>query len=246
MLYHLRQISRIAVMVTGSPQQGAQPHNWFCILICGEYDFGLLYRIAIVVEKMNIALFGTSADPPSVGHQQILQWLDNHYDRVLVWVSDNPFKTHQASLSDRLKMMELTIAVIQPPTQTTTLHPELSNPRTINTIETAKQIFSHAKFTLVIGGDLVRQLPTWYRAQDLLNQVNLLVVPRQGVAIAEADVARLENMGTEVAIAPDSISIPKVSSSDYRNNGNNSVIIPTVAAYIQRESLYAWSKSPAP
>ena len=65
---------------------------------------------------MNIALFGTSADPPSIGHQQILQWLDRHYDRVLVWVSDNPFKTHQANLSDRLKMMELTIAAIQPPT----------------------------------------------------------------------------------------------------------------------------------
>nr|WP_271254669.1 hypothetical protein [Pseudanabaena sp. Chao 1811] len=25
---------------------------------------------------MNVALFGTSADPPSIGHQQILQWLE--------------------------------------------------------------------------------------------------------------------------------------------------------------------------
>ncbi len=129
---------------------------------------------------MNIALFGTSADPPSIGHQQILQWLDNHYDRTVVWVSDNPFKTHQASLRDRIAMMELTIAAIQPPAQTIGLHPEISNPRTINTVEQAKQIWQDTNFTLVIGGDLVPQLPTWYRAQDLLNQVNLLVVPRQG------------------------------------------------------------------
>ena len=195
---------------------------------------------------MNIALFGTSADPPSIGHQQILQWLDLHYDRVWVWVSDNPFKTHQASLSDRLKMMELTIAAIQPPTPAIAMHPEISNPRTIYTVEQAKQLMPSANFSLVIGGDLVAQLPTWYRAQDLLRQVNLLVVPRQGVAIAPADIERLVNMGTDVAIAPESISIPDVSSSDYRNNGNNSVIIPTVAAYIQRESLYAWPKSPAP
>ena len=194
---------------------------------------------------MNIALFGTSADPPSIGHQQILQWLDNHYDHVLVWVSDNPFKTHQASLSDRLKMMELTIAAIQPPAQTISLHPEISNPRTINTVEQARQILPHANFSLVIGGDLVPQLPTWYRAQDLLNQVKLLVVPRQGVTIFPEDIDRLVNMGTEVAIAPSSISIPDVSSSDYRNNGNSSVIIPTVAAYIQQESLYAWQTSPA-
>ena len=194
---------------------------------------------------MNIALFGTSADPPSIGHQQILQWLDNHYDRTIVWVSDNPFKTHQASLRDRIVMMELTIAAIQPPAQTIGLHPEISNPRTINTVEQAKQIWQDANFTLVIGGDLVPQLPTWYRAQDLLNQVNLLVVPRQGVTILGDDIDRLINMGTEVAIAPDSTSIPNVSSSDYRNNGNSSVIIPTVAAYIQRESLYAWQTSPA-
>jgi len=194
---------------------------------------------------MNIALFGTSADPPSIGHQQIMQWLDNHYDRVLVWVSDNPFKTHQASLSDRLKMMELTIAAIQPPAQTISLHPEISNPRTINTVEQARQILPHANFSLVIGGDLVPQLPTWYRAQDLLNQVKLLVVPRQSVTIFPEDIDRLVNMGTEVAIAPSSISIPDVSSSDYRNNGNSSVIIPTVAAYIQQESLYAWQTSPA-
>jgi nicotinate-nucleotide adenylyltransferase len=193
---------------------------------------------------MNIALFGTSADPPSIGHQQILQWLDHHYDRTIVWVSDNPFKTHQASLRDRIAMMELTIAAIQ--AHTITIHPELSNPRTINTVEQAKQIWQDANFSLVIGGDLVPQLPTWYRSQDLLSQVNLLVVPRQGVAIDQADIDRLITMGTEVAIAPESTSIPNVSSSDYRNNGNSSVIIPTVAAYIQRESLYAWQTSPAP
>ena len=195
---------------------------------------------------MNIALFGTSADPPSVGHQQILQWLDNHYDRVIVWVSDNPFKSHQASLQHRLVMMQLTIAAIQPRSQNITLHPKISNPRTINTVEQAKQIWQDANFTLVIGGDLVSQLPTWYRAEDLLSQVKLLVVPRQGATIAQADIDRLINMGTEVAIAPDSTSIPNVSSSDYRNNGNSSVIIPTVAAYIQQKSLYAWQTSPAP
>jgi len=194
---------------------------------------------------MNIALFGTSADPPSIGHQQILQWLETHYDRTIVWVSDNPFKSHQAELCDRIAMMELTIAAIQPPALTIALHPEISNPRTINTVEQAKKIWQDANFTLVIGGDLVQQLPTWYRAQDLLKQVKLLVVPRQGVPIAQADIDRLVNTGTKVAIAPSSISIPDVSSSDYRNNGNSSVIIPTVAAYIQRESLYAWQTSPA-
>lgn len=35
--------------------------------------------------KMDIALFGTSADPPTIGHQGILQWLSGRYDVVVVW-----------------------------------------------------------------------------------------------------------------------------------------------------------------
>lgn len=48
--------------------------------------------------SMNIALFGTSADPPTRGHGKILTWLAQHYDQVAVWAADNPFKQHQASL----------------------------------------------------------------------------------------------------------------------------------------------------
>ncbi|MGL4880174.1 MAG: adenylyltransferase/cytidyltransferase family protein, partial [Waterburya sp.] len=57
-----------------------------------------------------IALFGTSADPPTIGHQTILQWLSKHYDRVVVWASDNPFKEHKTPLVDRTEMLKLTIA----------------------------------------------------------------------------------------------------------------------------------------
>ncbi|NET52841.1 MAG: nicotinic acid mononucleotide adenylyltransferase, partial [Merismopedia sp. SIO2A8] len=32
-----------------------------------------------------LALFGTSADPPTAGHQQILRWLSYQYDHVIVW-----------------------------------------------------------------------------------------------------------------------------------------------------------------
>ena len=41
---------------------------------------------------MKIALFGTSADPPTAAHQTILQCLADHYDQVAVWASDNPLK----------------------------------------------------------------------------------------------------------------------------------------------------------
>ncbi|MEE3717607.1 nicotinate-nucleotide adenylyltransferase [Tumidithrix elongata RA019] len=184
---------------------------------------------------MNIALFGTSADPPTRSHLTILKWLAQNYDLCAVWVSDNPFKLHQASLAQRIAMMDLTVRAASeyPNLQ---LHPEISSPRSLVTVNLAKEIWQGADFTLIVGADLVRQLPTWYHAHELLSQVKLLVMPRQGCAIAESDLEELRCMGAKAAIAD--LHIPNVSSTAYRNNGDRSVIIPSVAAYIHQEHLY--------
>jgi nicotinate-nucleotide adenylyltransferase len=46
-----------------------------------------------------IALFGTSADPPTAGHKTILSWLSQNFDWVAVWASDNPFKIGNAAVN---------------------------------------------------------------------------------------------------------------------------------------------------
>ncbi|MEQ8959290.1 MAG: adenylyltransferase/cytidyltransferase family protein, partial [Coleofasciculus sp. C2-GNP5-27] len=72
-----------------------------------------------------IALFGTSADPPTAAHQTILQWLSKHYDKVAVWASDNPFKSHQTSLEHRKRMLEVLISEIETPRNNIGVHEEL-------------------------------------------------------------------------------------------------------------------------
>jgi cytidyltransferase-related domain len=62
-----------------------------------------------------IALFGTSADPPTSGHQAILFWLSQRFDKVVVWASDNPFKNHQTLLEHRMAMLSLLIEEINAP-----------------------------------------------------------------------------------------------------------------------------------
>ena len=56
---------------------------------------------------MRVALFGTSADPPTSGHQKILSWLSERYDWVAIWAADNPFKSHQTSLTHAPKFPHL-------------------------------------------------------------------------------------------------------------------------------------------
>ena len=54
----------------------------------------------------DIALLGTSADPPTRGHQALLTGLLEHYPRVATWASDNPMKQHAADLNMRRDLLQ--------------------------------------------------------------------------------------------------------------------------------------------
>ena len=184
-----------------------------------------------------IALFGTSADPPTVGHQTILHWLSYHYDRVVVWASDNPFKKHQTPLIYRTEMLGIAIADVNLTHNNINLHPELSDRYTLITVNKAKAKWDkNVEFTLVIGSDILSQITSWYRSEELLAQVKLLVVPRLGYGIRDEDLTALKEVGGRYAIA--SLNAPKVSSSTYRLSKDKSLVIPAVNNYIRQKNLY--------
>lgn len=191
---------------------------------------------------IKIALFGTSADPPTAGHQAILAWLADRYDEVAVWASDNPFKAHQTPLAHRAAMLQLLIDDIYPPRQNIHLRPELSHSRAISTVEQAKAAWPDAELTFVIGSDLVTQLPRWYRVGEFLQQVHLLVVPRMGYRLATNDLDPLRQLGAIVSMAD--VMIPAVSSTTYRQAGDPDVVTPPVEEYIHREHLYECQDAP--
>ena len=184
-----------------------------------------------------IALFGTSADPPTVGHQTILRWLSQHYDRVVVWASDNPFKKHQTSLEDRNTMLHLAITDIKPSCNKISLHPELSDRRTLVTVNKAREKWGKkSQFSLVIGSDILSQITSWYQIEKLLAQVKVLIVPRSGYGIEERDLTSLKKIGGEFAIA--TLNAPKVSSSTYRLQKHQDLVTPSVQDYIYQQNLY--------
>ncbi|ELS02018.1 nicotinate/nicotinamide nucleotide adenylyltransferase [Xenococcus sp. PCC 7305] len=183
-----------------------------------------------------IALFGTSADPPTAGHQKILGWLAEHYDTVIVWASDNPFKEHQASLENRSQMLQLAIEEIDSAQDKINLFPELSDRRSLITIQKARDIWQNAEFTFVIGADLLVQISSWYHIKELLAQVKILIVPRPGYRIEQSDLENLKNLGGNFKIA--ALDSLKASSSAYRVQGDSTVLTPAVALYIKQRNLY--------
>ncbi|HBB35277.1 MAG TPA: nicotinate-nucleotide adenylyltransferase [Cyanobacteria bacterium UBA8803] len=185
-----------------------------------------------------IALFGTSADPPTAAHKAILRWLSDCYDWVAVWASDNPFKSHQTPLEHRTKMLRVLISEIETSRYNIGLHEELSSSRSLETVEKARKIWGErVELILVIGSDLVAQMPSWYQVEKLLSQVQLLVVVRPGYEINDAGLQALRKLGARVAIAD--FNTPAVSSTAYREYGDTNALTPPVEDYIHQEQLYA-------
>ncbi|MFZ9737736.1 MAG: nicotinate-nucleotide adenylyltransferase [Prochlorotrichaceae cyanobacterium] len=198
---------------------------------------------------MRIALFGTSADPPTVGHQEILIGLAQQFDQVWVWASDNPFKQHGADLEVRSTMLNLIVAEANDrlrdrsgdtPTNPISLYPHLSDRYSIVTVERAQAQATaqhlNATFTLVIGSDLVAQLPRWYRSQELLGQVQLLIVPRPGFPLHDRDLQALKALGTQVQIAQ--WQGLAVSSTAFREAGDPEPLTDLVYHFIRQHHLY--------
>ena len=182
-----------------------------------------------------IALFGTSADPPTIGHQTILHWLSQHYDRVVTWASDNPFKQHQTPLKHRTEMLKLAMNDLN--LTNIKLHPELSDRFTLNTVNRARAKWgSGVEFGLTIGSDILPQIHNWYKIAELLAEVKIIIVPRLGYGIKVADLESLMGLGGEYAIA--SLNAPKVSSSTYRLEKNQTFVTSSVRDYIYQHNLY--------
>ena len=60
-----------------------------------------------------IALLGTSADPPTRGHQVLLEGLLHRYGQVATWASDNPLKKHDAPLALRAMLLGQLVQQLQ-------------------------------------------------------------------------------------------------------------------------------------
>jgi nicotinate-nucleotide adenylyltransferase len=186
---------------------------------------------------IKIALFGTSADPPTAAHKSILKWLSSEYDWVAVWAADNPFKQHKSSLKHRLEMLRLLLQEIDQCRANIKVYEQLSHPWSLTSIQEAKKIWGESpEYSLVIGSDLVKQIRQWHCVEELLKEVKILIIPRPGYPFKKDDLKSLQNLGGEYQIA--GLNAPAISSSSYREQGDSTVLTPSIEAYISQQKLY--------
>jgi nicotinate-nucleotide adenylyltransferase len=133
-----------------------------------------------------IGIFGGTFDPPHVGHMAAARAVTEQLglDRLLLVVANDPWQKsgHRAvsPAADRLALVEALAPEI-PGAEASRLEIDRGGPS--YSVDTAEEILAEAggqpvELYLVVGADLVPELGSWHRAQDLQRQVTLAIVSR--------------------------------------------------------------------
>ena len=189
-----------------------------------------------------VALFGTSADPPTIGHQAILDGLAQHYPMVATWASDNPLKHHGAPLAVRRQLLQTVVDGIKgqiPQGCHLELRQDFSSRRTLDSVRAARNCFPTARLLFVVGVDLLPQIPDWYRASELLRCCCLAVVPRHNWPRQEQAMARLEASGAQLEALP--LRIPAVASSQVRQQPDPALVPKELLPTLVSQRLYGFT-----
>ena len=181
-----------------------------------------------------IALFGTSADPPTLGHEALLIELTKIFPKVITWASDNPDKKHHIPLLKRTQLLRMLVKKISHPKLE--LVQELSSPRTIHTLKKAFQLWPKESFSFVIGSDLIPQVPTWLNAKSILNKATIAIAMRDGWPIRDKQLEEIKKLGGEIDLLP--FNIPKSSSSKFRERPQEVLVPQELIPLLLEENLY--------
>ena len=186
-----------------------------------------------------IALFGTSADPPTRGHKALLEELLLLYPRVATWASDNPKKQHGAPLDLRAQLLQALVKQIQDPRLEQIQ--ELSDPFTIRTLQRAGQRWPDAELVFVVGSDLASQIPSWKQTDQWLPHCRLAIAPRQGWPLTAVAIQQLKQLGARLDQLV--LSVPASASSALRERPRQDQLPESVWPLLIEHNLYGLNSS---
>lgn len=196
-----------------------------------------------------MALFGTSADPPTIGHQAILAGLGQRYPMVATWASDNPLKHHGAPLAVRCQLLQVVVDGLKtqlPQGHRLELRQDFSSRRALDSVQAARACFPTTRLLFVVGVDLLPQILNWYQAPELLRCCCLAVIPRRNWPRQEQAMGRLQAAGARLEALP--LRIPPVASSQIRQRPDPALVPKELLPMLVSRRLYGFTSlsTPAP
>ena len=196
------------------------------------------------MDRERVAVFGGSFNPPLVGHVLgvVYALSTAPIDTVLVVpVYQHPFAKHLTPFAHRLEMCRLALGWI-PHVVVSTVEEELGGEsRTLRTVEHLAATHPEWSLRLLVGSDVLGDLPKWHRWDRIAEIAPPLVMGRSGVPARQAEVTWGGARGEE----PPAPVLPRVSSTEMRaafaagDAGAARGLVPeSVIEYIVAHGLY--------
>jgi len=188
--------------------------------------------------KESIALFGTSADPPTIGHKKILEELSKIYAFTISYVSNNPNKKHKENISIRSYLLKTLIDDLDNPK--ILFNQKISSQWAVESIKKCKKIYEFDDLDFVIGSDLIKDIICWKNFDEIIKEVSFFIIVREGYPVESKTLKMLETYKVKFKIS--TIKIPKISSSKLRSNFNYSNLPTSLIDIVKKNNLYESTK----
>jgi len=186
----------------------------------------------------SIALFGTSADPPTIGHKKILEELSKIYAFTIGYVSNNPNKNHKEDISIRSHLLKTLIDDLDNPK--ILFNQSVSSQWAVESIKKCKEIYEFNNLDFVIGSDLIKDIFYWKNFDKIILEVSFYIILREGYPVESNTLKMLETYKVKFKIS--TIKIPETSSSNFRLNFNCSNLPTSLIDIVKKNNLYKSTK----
>jgi nicotinate-nucleotide adenylyltransferase len=200
------------------------------------------------MSKTKIGLFGGTFDPPHIGHLILASEAAYQFNLTkLLWVltPDPPHKQEQqiTPLDHRLEMLQCAIAD-NPIFEISRIELDRPGPHyTLDTVRLISEQESNADIILILGGDSLRDLPTWRSNTDLVAAVSKI-----GVMCRPGDSFDMQALESKIPGLTEKVSFidavfNNISSSEIRRRVKDGeeyryYLFPSVYEYIESNHLY--------
>jgi nicotinate-nucleotide adenylyltransferase len=195
-----------------------------------------------------IGLFGGTFDPPHIGHLILASEASHQFHlSKLLWMltPDPPHKQNQnvTSVEHRIAMVELCVAD-NPIFQLSRIELDRPGPHyTIDTVDLVARQYAQSEIILLLGGDSLRDLPTWKNNIELVSKVHQIGVMQRPGDFFDNEILFSKIPGLKEKLVFIEALLHTLSSHEIRRRAKEDLpyqyyVLPSVYEYIKTNKLY--------
>ena len=194
---------------------------------------------------MHLAVFGGTFDPPHNGHLALCLFAKEllQIDRLIISVSNNPFKQHrEAGDGHRMRMAELISSEINRTGSCCEVSGwELEKQHASYTVDLLRYLharYPHDRLTLLVGEDSFREFSSWKEHETLLLLCDVVVFGRSSIEMSRTSCLTPNAVATRFIDFVCPVSSTEVREVAAAGKSISRLVPDSVRRYINQHALY--------